>query len=98
MVKADTAGKTFVNWTATGITLSDEDAKRAEITCIMPDGDVTLTANFKKESVSVTVSGGTGAGDYNVGDSVTVTANVPEEGKEFDGWYVNGVKVSSDAS
>ncbi len=64
----------------------------------MPDGDVTLTANFKKESVSVTVSGGTGAGDYNVGDSVTVTANVPEEGKEFDGWYVNGVKVSSDAS
>ena len=97
-VKADTAGKTFVNWTATGITLSDEDAKRAEITFIMPDGDVTLTANFKKDSVSVTVSGGTGAGDYNVGDSVTVTANVPEEGKEFDGWYVNGVKVSSDAS
>lgn len=23
---------------------------------------------------------------------------MPEEGKEFDGWYVNGVKVSSDAS
>ena len=96
---APAKGKTFDKWTATGITLTDEQTKSTEITFTMPDGNVTLTATYKElAKYHVTVFGGTGAGDYYERDSVTVKANVPEEGKEFDGWYVNGVKVSSDAS
>ena len=52
----------------------------------------------ESEKVAITVTGGNGGGSYNVGDTVTVTANAPAEGKEFDGWYVNGEKVSSDNS
>ena len=52
----------------------------------------------ESEKVTITVTGGNGGGSYNVGDTVTVTANAPAEGKEFDGWYVNGEKVSSDNS
>ena len=96
---APAKGKAFDKWTATGITLTDEQTKSTEITFTMPDGNVTLTATYKElAKYHVTVFGGTGAGDYYESDSVTVKANVPEEGKEFDGWYVNGVKVSSDAS
>ena len=96
---APAKGKAFDKWTATGITLTDEQTKSTEITFTMPDGNVTLTATYKElAKYHVTVFGGTGAGDYYESDSVTVKANVQEEGKEFDGWYVNGVKVSSDAS
>ena len=35
---------------------------------------------------TVTVTGGTGSGDYAEGASVTITANAPEAGKQFSGW------------
>ena len=37
-------------------------------------------------SFEIKVNGGTGAGTYKEGESVTVTANDPEEGKIFKGW------------
>ena len=56
----------------------------------MPAGNVTVKAHYRDEdaepSVEVKVNGGTGGGAYHIGDSVTVTANDPEEGKIFKGW------------
>ena len=63
--------------------------------------DVTLTANFKLNSYTVTATateGGTvtGAGTYDHGTSVTLTAT-PNTGYEFVNWTQEGVEVSADA-
>ena len=42
---------------------------------------------------SVTVTNGTGGGEYAEGATVTITANAPETGKEFTSWTINGVSV-----
>ncbi|MEG2015073.1 MAG: InlB B-repeat-containing protein, partial [Clostridia bacterium] len=47
-------------------------------------------------SVTVTVVGGTGSGEYAVGAEITITATVPE-GKTFVEWQVDGNKVSDKA-
>jgi uncharacterized repeat protein (TIGR02543 family) len=47
--------------------------------------------------INTSSSGGgsvTGSGEYKNGDSVTITAKA-DSGYTFDGWYANGVKVSS---
>ena len=56
----------------------------------MPASNVTVKANYRSveeaPSFEIKVNGGTGGGVYKEGDSVTVTANEPEEGKIFKGW------------
>ena len=47
------------------------------------------------EKITVSVEGGTGGGEYEKGQSVSVKAAVPE-GKEFVKWTKNGVDVSVD--
>ena len=42
---------------------------------------------------SVTVTNGTGGGEYTAGATVKITANAPETGKEFTSWTINGVTV-----
>ena len=42
---------------------------------------------------SVTVTNGTGGGEYAEGATVTITANAPETGMEFTSWTINGVSV-----
>ena len=58
--------------------------------------DLTIAKLVKAE---VTVVGGTGGGRLTVGESVTVTANEPAEGKVFAGWKdASGAIVSTDKS
>ena len=69
----------------------------------MPAGDITVKANYRNveeaPSFEIKVNGGTGAGTYKEGESVTVTANDPEEGKIFKGWKdESGNIVSTDKS
>lgn len=79
-------GKRFVEWTSeSGITFADKTS--ATTTFTMPAGDVTVTANYEDIEYTITVNGG--AADKTkakYGESVTVTANEPAEGKEFVGW------------
>ena len=42
---------------------------------------------------SVTVTNGTGGGEYAEGATVNIEANAPETGKEFTSWTINGVSV-----
>lgn len=47
----------------------------------------------------MTVTGGNGTGNYTEGETVTITANAPEEGKTFKGWRdANGNIVSTDVT
>ena len=101
-VTANTAptGKVFDTWVVTGLDTTDMDLTNPEITFNMPAGNVTFTATYRNvENFVVTVEGGTGAGTYKEGESVTVTANDPAEGKVFKGWKdESGKIVSTDKS
>ena len=76
-------GKKFSGWTIEGI--SGLDTTQTSITFNMPANAVTATANYEDIEYTVTVNGGTGAGTYKEGDSVTITATVPT-GKRFVEW------------
>lgn len=98
-------GKVFDKWTCetAGITIEFASATSASTTFTMPAGDITVKANYRNEeeapSFEIKVNGGTGAGTYKEGDSVTVTAAEPEEGKIFTGWKdADGNIVSTDMS
>ena len=47
----------------------------------------------RKPKFTVSVIRGTGAGEYEEGQEVTVTADPAEEGKQFKNWSVEGVEI-----
>ena len=85
--------KRFTGWTATGVTLSNASASTT--TFEMPAGAVTVTANYVDlYAVSVT-DGSADKATAAAGETVTITANAPEAGKEFDGWTATGVTLAN---
>ena len=69
----------------------------------MPAREIEIKAHFRDvdapPSVEIKVKGGTGTGTYKEGDSVTITANDPTEGKVFKGWQdASGKIVSTEKS
>ena len=81
----------FDKWEVTGIDTTGMDLSKTEIKFQMPAGDVTFKATYVKDeesavSFEIKVEGGTGAGKFNKGKSITITANEPAEGKKFTGW------------
>lgn len=85
-------GKVFDKWTCetAGVTIEFANATSSTTTFVMPASNIKIQAHFRavddKPSVEIKVEGGTGAGTYKEGESVTVTANDPAEGKVFKGW------------
>ena len=81
-------GMAFAGWTGvSGLTFTNGSASTATATFTMPASDVTVTATFEEIPMhTVTVNNGTGSGSYYEGESVTITANMPETGMAFDGW------------
>jgi len=55
-------------------------------TMIMPEGGANISASYKDVYYSLTVTGGTGSGDYVFGQSVAITAGAAPSGKIFDQW------------
>ncbi|MBI2416662.1 MAG: DUF3494 domain-containing protein, partial [Ignavibacteriales bacterium] len=95
---AANAGYTFTNWTEGGIAVSASAAYTFTIS-----GNRTLVANFTAITYAVSLSsnpvaGGTtsGAGTFNSGTSVTVTA-APNTGYAFINWMEGGIAVSTNA-
>jgi len=82
-------GKVFKQWTVDGVVVSTDNPYTFEVI-----DNIKLTAEFV-QLYNVSVVNGTGGGDYEMGSSATVTATVPE-GKEFIGWTIDGVVVSTD--
>ena len=98
-------GKVFDKWTCetAGVTIVFESATSSTTTFVMPACEITIQAHFRDieaaPSIEIKVNGGTGAGTYKEGDSVTVTANDPAEGKVFKGWQdASGKIVSTEKS
>lgn len=98
------AGKVFDKWTCetAGVTIEFESAASSTTTFEMPAANIEIKAHFRavdsKPSVEIKVEGGTGAGTYTQGESVTVTAE-DKESKVFKGWKdESGNIVSTDKS
>ena len=91
-------GYKFVNWTESGEVVSEDAEYTFTIT-----RERNLVANFSLLDYDVIVSVNpesacsvTGAGNYNHGDNVTLTAT-PNEGYAFVNWTESGEVVSEDA-
>lgn len=92
-------GYHFVSWTKNGNVVSTNQTYTFNVT-----EDATYVANFDIEVLHITTTaipsiGGTvsGAGDYNYGESCTLTAT-PRAGYTFLRWSKNGATVSTDAT
>lgn len=93
-------GKVFDKWTCetAGVTIEFASATSSPTTFVMPASNIKIQAHFRaadsKPSVEIKVNGGTGAGTYKEGESVTVTAE-DKEGKVFTGWQDESGKIVS---
>ena len=99
------AGKVFDKWTCetAGVTIEFKSATSSTTTFVMPAANIEIKAHFRDieaaPSIEIKVDGGTGTGTYKEGDSVTITANDPAEGKVFKGWQdASGKIVSTEKS
>ena len=94
-------GKVFDKWTCetAGVTIEFESATSAKTTFVMPASNIKIQAHFRDieaaPSIEIKVNGGTGAGVVKKGESITVTANDPAEGKVFKGWQDETGKIVS---
>ena len=94
-------GKVFDKWTCetAGVTIEFASATSSTTTFVMPAREIEIKAHFRDiddaPSVEIKVEGGTGAGTYKEGESVTVTANDPAEGKVFKGWQDESGEIVS---
>ena len=94
-------GKKFMGWKAEGITLTPAQQQSEHITFFMPEGNVTLKAEYKTLH-TVTVIGADGRstvlpGTYIEGDTVTVNAadyGIPAD--EFDSWESDDIRLTTD--
>ena len=92
---APATGKKFSGWTIDGI--SGLDTTKTSLTFNMPANAVTATANYEDIEYTITVNGGTAdKTKAKHGESVTITANAPAVGKEFDKWVVTGITLSDE--
>ena len=90
-------GKTFESWSFTGVVLNTAQITQEEITFEMPENDVVLTALFKDIIYNITVTNGTSsAPTAKYQAEITVTANAPATGKEFDKWVVSGITLTNE--
>ena len=87
-------GYTFTGWEVTGLP-TDVDTTKATISFKMPANKVTLKAQYKKNTYTLTVDGVDEQRDFE--ENVTVTAQ-PVEGKTFTGWEVTGLPADVDTT
>ena len=96
------AGKAFDKWIVNGVTVAN--ATSATTTFTMPAANVTATATYKNAAVTptqytVTVSNGRASKTTaTAGETITLTANTPPVGKEFDKWIINDATVANATS
>ena len=89
IVAEEADGYTFSGWEAEGITLTSKDKEQNVLTIQMPAHSVTLSARYDMVYCQVQVQGGSGTGNYQVGEKVMINAEDAKEGYEFSGWKVN---------
>ena len=80
-------GKIFDGWSGDIEAVSNPSL--ANTTLTMPAHNIAVTAMYADKPIEkfvLTVTNGSGSGEYEAGDVVSIAANPPAEGKIFDGW------------
>ena len=89
------AGKKFAGWTATGISLTDEQKKSPVVKFEMPKNAVELTAQYKTLHPVTVTHGKADKPTAAAGDTVTITPDSRlSEKLKFDHWVVKSGKVT----
>ncbi|WP_407271885.1 InlB B-repeat-containing protein [Radiobacillus sp. PE A8.2] len=83
-------GKKFVEWKITSGEVTLIEASEPSSTFTMPEGSVTIEAIY---SYALTVENGSGTGNYQAGDTVTIEATEAPEGQRFKEWNVTSENV-----
>ena len=88
-------GYTFTSWLKDGETQDIEAGGSVDVS-----GNVEYVAAYARseDTYEVTVTGGTGSGEYRYNDVVTAVANAAEAGKKFSHWTKDGATVSYDTT
>ena len=98
--KLGVAAHTYGAWTVTvqpQAGVAGEKERECSVCGYKQVGSIPATG--EPAQVPVTVTGGSGTGNYTEGETVTITANSPEKGKTFKGWRdASGNIVSTDAT
>ena len=82
------AGTKFAGWTATGISLTEEQQKSPVVEFVMPKNAVELTAQYKTLHPVTVTNGKVDKPTAVAGDTVTITAE-SRPGYVFDRWEVS---------
>ena len=95
-IVADTAlpGEKFKKWKVTAGNVSLENSGLEQTSFVMGNEDVSLQAIYEYIYYNLKVTSGSGGGSYKKGDVVTLTAQWPADGKEFDSWLVNSANAT----
>ena len=98
--KLGVAPHTYGDWMVVTPPTATVDGEQEHICSVCGYKQVeSIPATGEPAQVPVTVTGGNGTGNYTEGETVTITANAPEEGKTFKGWRdASGNIVSTDAT
>ena len=87
------AGTKFAGWTATGISLTEEQQKSPVVEFVMPKNAVELTAQYKTLHPVTVTNGKADKPTAVAGETVTITAE-SRPGYVFDRWEVNNGDVA----
>ena len=86
-------GYTFTEWLKDGVGAGLDGTVE-----VSENAEYTAAYARSEEKYAVTVSGGTGSGEYRYNDVVTAVANAAEAGEKFGYWTKDGAVVSYDAT
>ncbi len=81
---APATGKVFDQWT--GAIAGIASVNSASTTLTMPAANTSVTATYKDQTYTLTVTNGSGDGIYTAGTAVNISAGPPPGGQVFDQW------------
>lgn len=91
-------GKTFKEWSSDDENVQFADKTSGTTTFIMPGNDVTIEAVYDDIIYNISVTGGIASSDTAIaGETITIRANEPEEGKSFYRWERSSDVTCADA-
>ena len=95
VANAPASGMVFDGWTATGVNLTAAQLAASTVTFTMPAANVTLKANYKQNTHTITVHNGqSDVEEALAGATVQLTADLPATGKVFDHWQIDSNNVT----
>ena len=88
IVDDDGMTRIFAGWEDELGNLDNVDLSSDELIFEMPAEDVEIQALYEQKKYTLTVSGGSGSGEYEPGETVAIQADAGEEGQTFLRWSV----------